>query len=348
MRRNWRQRLSTRTAVDAGVFIACIVVSLAALAVLSWIAGADPMLILLTLLQGTAGSPMAIVSTLQEMVPIALTGLAFYIPYRIRFFNIGAVGQLELGALAACFVATTVSGPPPLVIMLAFIAAAVAGAVLILPALLLKKWRGASEVTVTIMLNFIAVEFVLAIIHGPMKDPDAFYGTTRMVPDAFHLPEGLMLGLLLAIAIVLLAQWILARTSFGFKLHAVGGNATAAAAAGIRPNRILFPAILASGAIAGVAGGIQVLGVVHQVAEDWSRPWGFIGILAALMGNTPAGVAVAALALAGLETGGRHMQAMTGVPAAMVYTLQGIPVLCFLALRATPMVRRLLNSQVTQ
>jgi len=346
MRRTWCRCLGMRTAVDAGVSVACIGVSLAALAVLAWMAGADPILIAIVLLKGAVGASNALAATLQEMVPIALTGLAFYLPYRIRFFNIGAVGQLELGALAACFVATTLSGPPPLLILLAFIAAALAGTMLILPALLLKKWRGASEVTVTIMLNFIAVEFVLAIIHGPMKDPEAFYGTTRMVPDSLQLPEGMMVGLLLAFFIVLLAQWVLARTGFGFKLHAVGGNARAAAAAGIRPNRIVFPVILVSGAIAGMAGGLQVMGVVHQVAEGWSRPWGIIGILAALMGNTPVGVAVASLMLAGLETGGRHMQAMTGVPAAMVYALQGIPVLCFLVLRATSVVRRLSNSQV--
>lgn len=342
------RRINLKAAVNLTIFAVCAAGSLAVLVLLSLLVGADPVNILGTLIQGAIGSPTAISATLHETVPIALTALAFYIPYRIGFFNIGAVGQLEVGALAAMLIVTTVSAPPVLTIVMAFAAASLAGALLILPSLLLKTWRGASEVTTTIMVNFIAVEFVLAMVNGPMKDANAFYGTTEVVPDAFRLPENMLLGVWLTVAILFLAQWVLGRTTFGLRLDAVGGNPVSAAAAGIRVKGVLFPAIIVSGAIAGFAGGIQALGVVHQVAEGWSRPWGFIGILTALLGGTPVGIAVAALVLAGLETGGRHMQAMTGVPAAMIYVLQGIPVLFYLGLRATPYVRRLLRNQVTQ
>lgn len=335
--------LNARFAVSAAVMGTCLVLSLAALFALAWVVDASPRMVLSTLIEGAAGSSVAVSATLREAVPIGLTALAFYVPYRTGFFNIGAQGQLELGALAAMLVVTTMAAPAALTVPVAVIAAAAAGALLVLPAVLLKTRRGASEVTTTIMLNLIAVEFVLAMVSGPMRDESAFYTTTAMVPDPFRLPGGdLHAGIWVALAVLIAAQWGLKRTVFGFRLDAVGGNPVAAAAAGIRVNRILFQAILASAAVAGLAGAIQALGVVHQVAEGWSKPWGFVGILAALLGGHPAGIIVASLLLAGLETGGRHMQAMTGVPAAMVYVLQGLPVLFFLGLRATPLARHVL------
>lgn len=335
--------LDMQGTLTLAIMAAGILLTLVTLALLALYVGISPWLVITTLATGAAGSTVAISSTLQEMVPIALTALAFYIPYKAGFFNIGAQGQLEVGALAALLVVTTVATPAPLTIVLAFAAAATAGALILLPALLLKSWRGASEVTTTIMLNLIAVEFVLAMVSGPMKDPMAFYTTTEKVPEPFRLPGGgFHVGVWIALAIILVVHWVLKRSVFGFRLEAVGGNPVAASVAGMRVGKVLWQAILASGAIAGIAGAMQALGVVHQVAEGWSRPWGFVGILAALLGRTPVGIIFASLLLAGLETGGRHMQAMTGVPAAMVYVLQGLPVLFFLGMRATPFVREMI------
>lgn len=341
--------LDIQDTVTLAIMATGILLTLATLALLALYVGISPWLVIKTLAMGAAGSTVAISSTLQEMVPIALTALAFYIPYRAGFFNIGAQGQLEVGALAALLVVTTVAAPAPVTIALAFAGGAAAGALLLLPAFLLKSWRGASEVTTTIMLNLIAVEFVLAMVSGPMKDPTAFYTTTEKVPDLFRLPGGSFhIGVWIALAILLAVQWALKRSVFGFRLDAVGGNPRAAAAAGMRVGRVLWQAILVSGAIAGIAGTMQALGVVHQVAEGWSRPWGFVGILAALLGRSPVGIIFASLLLAGLETGGRHMQAMTGVPAAMVYVLQGLPVLLFLGMRATPFVRDMIAQRGRQ
>lgn len=347
VRRHLTERDYSKWVISLTIFIICIVFCLGILAVLAWVASANPLTIARLLFEGAFGNKLAITSTLQETVPIALTAIAFYIPYRLGFFNIGAVGQLELGALAAVYITTSsLPLPPWLTILLAFLAAFAAGGLIMLPALVLKTWRGASEVTTTIMLNFIAIEFVLAMVNGPMKDVNAFYGTTEIVPDELLLPSTLFIGFWLTVAIILMTRWVLNRTTFGFKLDASGGNPLSAQAAGINVRRTLVVAILVSGAIAGIAGCIQVLGVVHQVAEDWSRPWGFIGILAALLGGSPIGILFASIILGGLETGGRHMQAMTGVPAAMVFVLQGVPVLIYLSLRAMPRVRRAMQNKV--
>lgn len=338
--------LNSRAGVSLLMMGLGLALTFAALILLALYIGVSPWLVVKTLVEGAVGTPVAIAGTLQEAVPIGLTALAFYIPYRTGFFNIGAQGQLELGALIAILVATTVTASPIVTIPLAFVAAAVAGALMVLPALVLKTWRGASEVTTTIMLNLIATELVLAMVSGPMKDPNAFYTTTVMVPEAFRLPGGeLHIGIWIALALLVAAQWVLKRTVFGFRLDAVGGNPIAASAAGMRGSRILFQAILASAAVAGIAGAIQALGSVHQVAEGWSKPWGFVGILAALLGGSPGGIVFASLLLAALEIGGRNMQAMTGVPAAMVYVLQGLPVLLFLGLKAMPLVRDLMESR---
>jgi simple sugar transport system permease protein len=328
--------------INAAILGLCLVVSLGVLAGLTLAVGQSVASVFAALAQGAVGSPQAFASTVREAVPIALGGLAFLIPLRAGFFNIGGQGQLEIGALAALLVTLHLQGPPAVVIALAMVVAAAAGAAAAVPALALKAGRGASEVTTTIMLNFAIIEFVLAMVTGPLKDPAVFFSSTRMVPPGLRLPGGdLHLGVWLALAIAVALFWLLRRTVFGFELEAVGGNAPAAAASGIRVTRVLVIAVLVAAAVAGIAGGIQALGVVHRVAEGWSKPWGFIGILAALLGGNALGVVPAALLLAILETGGRHMQAMTGVPAALVYILQSLPVILYLALRATPLVRRL-------
>ncbi len=333
-------------ALSAMVAAVCLVLSLATVVALSLSVGAHPVAVLTALVQGALGSPHALFSTLRELVPIALTGLAFLLPLRAGFFNIGGQGQLELGALAAIAVATTLRAPPLVTVGAARVVAAAAGAAVLLLPLVLKLTRGASEVTTTIMLNFAVLEFTLAMVTGPLKDPSAFFGTTLPAPAAVRLPalpagSGVHLGIWLGVGVVLLVHWTVRATVFGFHLRAVGGNATAARIAGIPVSRVLLRTAFLSGALAGLAGGIQVLGVVYRVAEGWSKPWGFTGILAALLGGSPAGVLVSGFLLASLEAGARHMQAMTGVPAALVYVLQALPVLLFLSLKALPMVRRL-------
>jgi simple sugar transport system permease protein len=300
------------------------------------------------LITGVLGSRQAIVETMIEATPTALCGLAFLIPFKAGFFNIGAQGQLQLGALAAVYVTTGLALPATLMIPLTFAAAAVAGMLLIVLPLVLKTKRGASEVTTTVMLNFVAVEFVLAMVTGPMKQANSFFAESDLIPVQYRLPVIVIhIGFFLMIAIVVIAGWILKHTVFGFRLEALGANPSAAEALGMRTNITLTKAVLAAGALAGFAGGVQALGVVFQVAEHWAKPWGFLGILAALIGGSPVGVMFAALLLAGLEIGGRNMQAMTGVPAALVFLVQALPVLVLLAVRSTRLFKTISTGGVS-
>lgn len=316
-----------------------IVASILALWICTAFAGASVTQVLSTMIEGALGRRNAVLATFAEFAPIALCGLGVLIPYRAGFFNIGTQGQLEVGALAAITVVLTLGGSPWVTLPLAFLAACAAGMAASVIPIVLKLRRGASEVTTTIMLNFTCVLLVYAMITGPLKDPSAFYGATPPVPAPFRLAAvpagGPHLGVWIALVALLVFEVALNRTVFGTQVRAVGYNRQAALLAGVRVDRVTILAVVGGAAMAGLAGSIQVLGVTYRVAETWSKGWGFTGISVALLGGGPVGVLIVSAIFAILETGARSMQALTGVPAALVYLLQGIPVLVYLAVRSS-------------
>lgn len=162
-----------------GISILAIVLSVVLLAALAALYGASPIEVILVLCEGALSGKRAIVYTLLQMAPIVLCALAVYIPARVKFFNVGGQGQLEIAGLAAMIVGTNVTGHPAFVITLAMLSAVVAGMLTIAIPLILKMKRGASEVTTTIMMNFICTYFVYALITGPLRDPGAFYAASR-------------------------------------------------------------------------------------------------------------------------------------------------------------------------
>ncbi len=313
--------------------------SLLALWICVYLAGADPYEALTAMFRGAFQGRWALRTTLSEWVAITLSGLAVLIPYRAGFFNVGGQGQLEMGGVAAAVVIMHLPAPPPLALAAALTACVLAGALTAGIPLLLRLSRGASEVTTTIMMNFAAMRFMYAMITGPLQDPGAWYGTTPIVPAGYRLPlfppgSGIPVSLFAAVGLALGAWWLLSRTVFGLHLRAVGGNRAAAAAAGIAVDRVLIKAVLMGAALAGLAGGFQYLGHTLRVAEGWSKTWGLVGIPVALLGGSPLGVLLVGFLFAVLETGSRSMQALTGVPAALVFVFQGLPVLIYLALGA--------------
>jgi len=330
---------------QVGISILSLILSLILLLSMSLISGAQPFAVLASLFEGAFKGKHSIVSTIKETAIISLAGLAVLIPIRAGFFNIGGQGQIEIGALTAVIVASNLQGSPAVVITAALIAAMAGGALTVVVPLFLKIKRGASEVTTTIMMNLACIELVSAMITGVLKDPSAFYGTTRVIPEANRLPFfpqdlGVHIGVWITLIIALIAYWVMKRTVFGIYLKAVGSNREAAKASGIFMNQVLGVAVLAGAALAGLAGGIQAMGVTYKVAEGWSKTWGFTGIPVAFLGGNSLGVIPVAFLLAILETGARHMQAMTGVPSALVYVFQGIPVLLFVCLSAMRLLHK--------
>lgn len=278
------------------------------------------------LLKGAFGSLFALTETLTRAVPLILTGLAAAVAFRARLFNIGAEGQLYAGAMAAVAVGglhggTGLEWPLPLLFITMLAAAALAGALLLLGPALLKSRLGVDEVVTTLLLNFIVLLGVSALLDGPMKDPTAM-GWPQSVAlnpelELSRLVEGMRLHTGLLIALVLaVALWALLRFSvLGFAIRATGANARAAAFAGVPVTRTVVLVALLSGALAGLAGAIEVAGRTGYVTQDMSPGYGYSGIVIAMLaGLHPLAVVAAAVFVAGMLVGADSMSRAVGVP----------------------------------
>jgi simple sugar transport system permease protein len=278
------------------------------------------------LLQGGFGSRFAWTETLTRATPLIFTGLAAALAFRARLFNIGAEGQLYLGALAAVAVGGLHGGSgfeasPWLLFPLMMAAAALAGALLLLVPALLKSRYAVDEVVTTLLLNFIVLLFVGAMLDGPMKDPTALGW-----PQSVALQDGLQLGKLIersrvhtgllgALACAL-AMWALLKfTTHGFEMRAVGAGARAAAFAGMPVAWVTVKVALLSGALAGLAGAVEVAGRAGYVTLDMSPGYGYTGIVIAMLaGLHPLAVVAAAVFVAGILVGADSMSRAVGVP----------------------------------
>lgn len=290
-----------------------------------------------TLLKGSLGSPSAIGGTLRETSPLLLLGVAVFLALRAGLFNIGADGQFVIGALAGTMVALKVPGPVG--ILLAVIAGALGGAVWAWPAGWIRAYRNGHEVITTIMLNNVAALLTTALVAGPLKDPNDQSPTTANLKTSSHFPDllsqpvtvnlAIVLGVLAAVAI---AIW-LRRTVAGYELEAVGANPTAARFAGVDPRKVIVRAMTASGAIAGVAGALQVLAYENRFYANFSPGYGFDALgVALLAGGSAYGVIPAALLFGILDKGGTSLQ-IFGVPKGITIVVLGALIIVAAALR---------------
>ena len=274
------------------------------------------------LLEGGFGSRLALTETLTRATPLILTGLAATVAFRAQLFNIGAEGQLYAGAMAAVAVAGAASAlPMPLTFILMLIAAMLAGALLLLGPALMKSRLGVDEVVTTLLLNFIVLLAVSALLDGPMKDPGAMgWPQSQSLPEALQLGRLLErsrvhVGLLWALFLAL-ALWALLRyTTTGFEIRAVGASAEAAAFAGVPVRWVMVKVALLSGALAGLAGVVEVAGRTGYVTLDMSPGYGYSGIVIAMLAMLhPLAVVAAAVFVAGMLVGADSMSRAVAVP----------------------------------
>ena len=278
------------------------------------------------LLEGGFGSRLAITETLTRATPLILTGLAAAVAFRARLFNIGSEGQLYAGALAAVAVGGLHGGsgfdaPAWLLFPLMVAAAMAAGALLLLGPALLKSRLGVDEVVTTLLMNFIVLLGVSALLDGAMKDPTAMgWPQSVALQDALQLDKliersrvhtGLLAALALAVALWVLLQ----RTTTGFEIRAVGANPGAAGFAGMPVSWVTVKVALLSGALAGLAGAIEVAGRTGYVTLDMSPGYGYSGIVIAMLAMlNPIGVVAAAVFVAGMLVGADSMSRAVNVP----------------------------------
>jgi len=325
-----------RRLARAGVVLAALLLGVLLLGAALGAAGYDAPRALRALWNGSLGSSYALTSsTLVRMVPLALTGLAVALAFRAGVWNIGADGQLLVGAACAMAVGLGTTGfPGSLSLTLALIAGAVGGGAWAWIAAVLRTRFHVFEVITTIMLNFIALDLVAYLVRGPLQEPTHAYPQTVALREAARMPRllpnsRLHAGLLIAVLAALVIWWVLRTTATGFRIRTAGSNPEAARVAGqIDVVRLTHRALVSSGALAGLAGAIEVTGVTFALYEDISPGYGYTAIAVALLaGLDPLGVLGAAFLFAALESGALAMQREAGVPSVVVAVVEGALIL---------------------
>ena len=315
-----------------GIAAAALGLGLAVLAAGLTLAGYDAGAALAALWSGAFGSWYAFTSaTLVRAVPLILIGLGLALSFRAGALNIGADGQFYAGAIAATWVGLHVAALPAAVAIPAvWSAALLAGALWVAVPVGLRMRYGVLEVISTLLLNFVAEALVSFVVQGPLQERQGIYPQSDPIALSARLPlvpgTRLHAGLFLALGCAGVLWYLFARTRWGFMLRAVGAGARAAEVSGrIDSRRITAQALLASGAIAGLAGGVEVTGVSYALYQNLSPGYGFTAIAVALLARlNPVGVVGAGLLFGALEAGAGAMQRDAGVPAVTVSVVEAV------------------------
>jgi simple sugar transport system permease protein len=332
------RRIVSLVSLKSAVGAAVAVVGLSVL--LLELGGYDSLLALRALWTGSLGSSYALTSaTLVRSVPLILAGLAVSLAFRAGVFNIGAEGQLLIGAALSAVIgvkASAVLGVLTLPLELA--AGAVAGALWAGIAAWLRTRFRVLEVISTIMLNFVALHTVGYLVRGPLQEPLRIYPQSISLPDVARLPKlipgtRLHWGLIAALVIAVMLWWMLRHTASGFRLRASGANPHAArSAGGINVEGVTTAAFLLSGALAGLAGGVELTGVTLALYENISPGYGYTAIAVALLARlNPLIVIGTGFFFGALEAGAAAMQRDAGVPAAFVSIVEAGIILAVIA-----------------
>lgn len=321
------------------LLLASVLLTFAITAVPILLAGANPIAAYAAYLVVPLTSQFTLLEVLVSATPILLTGAAVAIAFRAGYWNIGAEGQLLLGAVAAAGIGTIVGDLPPLLALPVMIGGgALAGAIwALLPALLRVRF-GIDEVVTTLLLNPVALLFVNGLLHGPWRDPVTGFPESERIATSAEFPalierSRLHLGFVLAIVVVAIGWYVLARTPAGLRLRATGLSPHGARFAGINVSRTLLGAALVSGAIAGIAGVSEVAGIQNRLTGGLSPGYGYTGIVVATLGTlSMPGVAVAALFLGDLTVGASSAARSLGIPSQLGAVVQGVLLLTTIAL----------------
>jgi ABC-type uncharacterized transport system permease subunit len=317
---------------------AALLAGLVVLAVGLELAGHDSGAALGALWSGAFGSWYALTSaTLVRAVPLILIGLGLALAFRGGAFNIGGEGQFYAGAIAATWIGLSVGGlPSPVAVAAVLSGAVLAGGLWVAIPVLLRVRFGVLEVISTLLLNFVAEALTSLLVQGPLQESQRIYPQSDPIAQSGRLPllpgTRLHAGLLLALVGAVLLHGVFTRTLWGFRLRAVGLGPRAAEIAGRIDSRWMTALALAlSGAIAGLAGGVEVAGVSYALFQNLSPGYGFTAIAVALLGRLhPFGVVVAGLLFGALEAGAGAMQREADVPAVAVYVVEAVVILAVL------------------
>lgn len=301
------------------------------------------------LVNGAFGSWYAIGSgSLVRATPLILTGLSVAIAFRAGVFNIGAEGQFLVGAAAAAAVALAAPAASALVIIPALlVAGSAAGAGWAAIAAWMRARFHVLEVISTILLNFVAAYLVSYLVRGPMQEPRHIYPQTQTISVAAQLPRfgsttRLHVGFAIAVVACIASWWMIRFTAGGFRLRLAGANPDAArVAGGVNTARVTTRAFVVSGALAGLAGAIELSGVTYALYENISPGYGYTAIAVALLARLdPLAVIGTGILFGALEAGASAMQRDAGVPAVLVSVVEAAIILVLVALERARIAER--------
>jgi len=318
--------------------VAALALAAALISLILFALGASPSAVFVALWEGAFGNWLAATDTLVKATPLVFTGLAVSIAFRGALWNIGAEGQLLVGALAAGALGIALGGwPRPLAVGVMLLGGAAGGALWSGICGWLRERRAVSEVISTIMLNFVAVQLLSYAVHGPLIEPSRSYPKSAPIARAaemwtFAPPSRLNAGMMLAVALALVAWLWLFHSRSGFELRAMGHNRRVAAFFGIPVARLGIATMALSGALAGLGGAVQVSAITHRLYESFSPGWGYEAIAVALVARlNPLSVMLTALLFGALDNGSQAMQRSQGVSPVLVQVIQGMVILILLA-----------------
>jgi general nucleoside transport system permease protein len=350
------RKLTSELSRAAVIPFLAVVTALAVGAVIILLSGKNPILSYWGLLLGAFGSPNAISETFVWATPYMFAGLAVALGFKCGLFNIGVEGQIAIGALCSAFIGYSITGLPAIIHLPLAIGCGVLGGFVwgAIPGLL-KARTGAHEVINTIMMNYIALFLSNYLLSGPMKDPDPMNAVSqtpkialsarlpRLFPP-FYLGDELVelrvhWGTVLAIVMAIVVFWFLWKTVMGFEIRTVGANPNVARYAGINVSRSIVLAMALSGALAGLAGTVEVVGLNYYHTPSFAVGYGFDSIAIALLGKShPFGIIPAAILFGAMRNGATAMQFQTGVSIDVISIIQAL-ILIFIA--ADAIIRRL-------
>ena len=319
--------------------LAALAVALLISGVILLAAGYNPVEAYQVLWEGAFGDVRAISEVLIRATPLIIIGVGLTVAFRCSIWNIGAEGQFYAGAILSTATGIYLGNLPgiiliPLVLLMGIIGGALWGML----AGYLKVRFGASEIVTTIMLNFIAIIGTSYLVTGPMIEEVGKFPQTAKIAEAAWLPRflpptRLHIGFIIAVVLAFLVYILIYKTSTGYAIRAVGINPDAARYAGINVNANILLAMGISGGAAGLAGAIEVAGITYRLYQTISPGYGFTAIAVALLANNhPVGVIITGILFGALSSGAEVMQISAKVPSVLVFAIQGIVILCVVAL----------------
>lgn len=271
-------------------------------------------------------------AVLFQAAPMIMVGLAGCMAFRARFWNLGLEGQMIWGAIGATAISLFDIGPQALRLPLMLIAAMACAMLWTLAPLLLKLRLKVNEIISTLMLNYIAANFLLHLVYGSWKDPRDNFPYSPPLQSFERLPDflaGYNVAILMALVITAITLWFVSISRAGLYLRFVDANPRVAGAVGVPVGKMIIATVLLSGALAGIAGFVVTAGQEGRLTQSFYQGYGFSGVLIAFLArNSPVAATVVALLIALLFIAGRNLQVFYQIPFSMVQLIQAILVIC--------------------